>query len=287
MAEFPVLPLFTDAYLGDTRHLSTIEHGAYLLLLITAWRTPQCRLPDDDKLLARYAGLTGAQWRRMRSTIEDFFHVDKGWWTQRRLTDEYKAVRQRRESQVANGRASALKRKGRHSTKRHDSENEASTPLNPSSSVKESNTKQSITEPREPEAEPDCSIGRLVNVDFLVDQACRLAGMVPNAQAQDQVRLWLNDGFDELLMLETIRSCMAGSTEPTSSLKRFDRAIRHAHAKLLSGLVPATNGNGGSKYVSGSGHVYRGDAAAVMREAEKRADWTTYYTAKADMEARA
>jgi hypothetical protein len=42
MAEFPALPLWTDAYLGDTRHLSQSEHGAYLLLLITAWRTPNC-----------------------------------------------------------------------------------------------------------------------------------------------------------------------------------------------------------------------------------------------------
>ena len=64
MAEFPALPLWTDAYLADTTHLSTIEHGAYLLLLMTAWRTKECCLPDDDKLLSRYARLTAAQWRR-------------------------------------------------------------------------------------------------------------------------------------------------------------------------------------------------------------------------------
>jgi hypothetical protein len=43
----------------------------------------------------------------------------------------------------------------------------------------------------------------------------------------------------------------------------------------------------GVRYVSATGHVYRGDERAVMREAEKRADWNTYYTAKANLEQRA
>lgn len=128
MAEFPALPLFTDAYLGDTTHLTTIEHGAYLLLLMVAWRSRDCALPDDDRLLARYAKCTGSQWRRLRPIIEPFFVSESGQWKQRRLTDEFNHVRQVRESQRANGQASALKRKGRHSTTVEPSVNEASTP---------------------------------------------------------------------------------------------------------------------------------------------------------------
>lgn len=116
MAEFPALPLWTDAYLGDTTHLTTLEHGAYLLLLITAWRSRNNRLPDSDKLLARYAKLTPGQWTRIKPIIAQFFTIEDGFWTQGRLTDEANAVRQYRERQSAAGKASALKRKGRHST---------------------------------------------------------------------------------------------------------------------------------------------------------------------------
>lgn len=128
VAEFPALPLWTDAYLGDTTHLTALEHGVYLLLLMIAWRTGDATLPDDDVLLARYAKLTNRQWARVKPVIAAFFAIENGRWTQRRLTDEFILVRRKREAQIANGQASALKRKGRHSTKREPSDSQASTP---------------------------------------------------------------------------------------------------------------------------------------------------------------
>jgi len=127
MAEFPALQLWTDAYLGDTAHLTTIEHGAYLLLLMTAWRTGDCSLPDDDKMLARYCRMTAVQWARIKPLMLTFWQVQNGRWMQRRLTDEYNAVRQKREAAAMNGKLSALKRKGRHVTERERSDNGAST----------------------------------------------------------------------------------------------------------------------------------------------------------------
>lgn len=93
MAEFPALPLWTDAYLGDTTHLTTLEHGAYLLLLMAMWRSGDCRLPDDDKLLARYTRLTASQWARIRPVMMAFFRSADGFITQGRLTDEHNLVR--------------------------------------------------------------------------------------------------------------------------------------------------------------------------------------------------
>lgn len=120
MAEFPALPLFTDAYLGDTTHLSTFEHGAYLLLLIVAWRSPGCCLADDDGLLARYTHMTRDKWRKVRPILEPFFYIENGFWHQARLQNELQHLQSRRHQQVEAGNASAiaksLKRGNRQST---------------------------------------------------------------------------------------------------------------------------------------------------------------------------
>lgn len=90
MADFPALPLWTDAYLADTRHLSTVEHGAYLLLLMEAWRRPSCSLPDNDKLLARLAGLSIDEWSNIKELVLRFWEYDgrRKEWTQKRLVKE-------------------------------------------------------------------------------------------------------------------------------------------------------------------------------------------------------
>lgn len=112
MAQHPMLPLWTDAYLGDTTHLTTIEHGAYLLLLIAMWRTPEKRLPKSDKLLARYARLTSGQWARIKPVLMPFFTEKGEFISQSRLTDEATAVRQLSQRQSDKAKARWLKEKG-------------------------------------------------------------------------------------------------------------------------------------------------------------------------------
>lgn len=120
MAEFPALPLWTDAYLGDTTHLSTTEHGAYCLLLMTSWRAKGCCLPDDDALLARYTKMTLDKWRKVRPILAPFFTIADGIWAQPRLQDEMQLLQSRRNQQSEAGKASARaksqKRNNRGST---------------------------------------------------------------------------------------------------------------------------------------------------------------------------
>ncbi len=89
MAEYPYMPLWTDAYLADTTHLSRDENGGYLLLLMAAWRSPGCRLRDDDVFLARIVKAGPREWRRLRPILEPFWTVAGGFWSQKRLTLEH------------------------------------------------------------------------------------------------------------------------------------------------------------------------------------------------------
>ena len=111
MAEHPFLPLATDAYLGDTMHLTTTEHGAYLLLLMAMWRSRDGHLPNDDRMLARTCRLTTTQWARIRPTIMAFMTVSDAGVSQGRLMDERAFVKRKSQSQSDKANARWLKEK--------------------------------------------------------------------------------------------------------------------------------------------------------------------------------
>lgn len=70
------MPLYVADYLKDTQHLSTVEHGAYLLLIMHAWSNSGS-IPRDDAQLARIARLTLPQWRKVKHTVTAFW-IDHG-----------------------------------------------------------------------------------------------------------------------------------------------------------------------------------------------------------------
>lgn len=101
---FPSLPLFTDAFIADTGHLTAHQTGAYMLLLMMAWRSPGCRLPDDDVKLARWARCDARVWRQTKPVVMEFWTLDaEGYWTQKRLASEYRTVSERAERARLNG----------------------------------------------------------------------------------------------------------------------------------------------------------------------------------------
>lgn len=120
MAQFPALPLWTDAYIADTQHLTNEEHGVYLRLLMFAWRTPDCSLPDDDRRLALMVGVTPKKWASLKAAVMVFWSLENGRWMQKRLTAEREFVERSRKQKsaagIASSEAKALKKRDATST---------------------------------------------------------------------------------------------------------------------------------------------------------------------------
>lgn len=118
MSQYPSLPLFTDAYIADTAHLTNEEHGAYLRLLMFAWRSPDCALPDDDVKLARMLGLTAKKWASLKVAVMAFWILRDGRWVQSRLSRERQFVEEkiekRRDAGRLGGRPKSLKDQESH-----------------------------------------------------------------------------------------------------------------------------------------------------------------------------
>lgn len=90
------IPLFPDAYLRDTTHLTTEEHGAYFLLLMAAWGSSDCTLPNDERRLAALAKLPVTRWRKIAATVLEFWTIDKGRISQKRLSKEWAYVQDKK-----------------------------------------------------------------------------------------------------------------------------------------------------------------------------------------------
>lgn len=90
------IPLFPDAYHRDTTHLTTEEHGAYFLLMMAAWGSEDCTLPYDDKRLAALVKMPVAKWKKIAPNVLEFWTIDKGRISQKRLLKEWHYVRETR-----------------------------------------------------------------------------------------------------------------------------------------------------------------------------------------------
>lgn len=110
MAALPYMPLYVADYLADAAHLSTLEHGAYLLLIMNYWQRGEA-LPADDKKLARIARVSAEEWADMRDEISSFFDEQDGLWVHGRIEAELDNVRSKSDAGKKGGKASAEARR--------------------------------------------------------------------------------------------------------------------------------------------------------------------------------
>lgn len=114
MSAVPYFPFYPSDYLADTAHLTTEQHGAYLLMLITAWSRGG-RLPDDPKKLARIARVSTRRWHLIADDILEFFDAEGSDIISRRMERDYKKAVSKSKKRSASGKrggdAKALKNK--------------------------------------------------------------------------------------------------------------------------------------------------------------------------------
>lgn len=105
MSEAPSMPMYWDAYLADTTHLTTEEHGAYFLLLGAMWRRNGC-VPDDDKDTARIVGVSIGKWRRIKQRLSlppISLKFENGTISQKKLQKTWKKTQEKIQVNRENG----------------------------------------------------------------------------------------------------------------------------------------------------------------------------------------
>ena len=90
MARFPALPLWITDLSMDTAHLTNEEFGIYMRLIILMWGSPDCRIPNDDKWLAKHFRMSvKAVDKKVRPMIKEYCKTSRQFITQGRLKDEW------------------------------------------------------------------------------------------------------------------------------------------------------------------------------------------------------
>ena len=89
MAALPYMQLYIADYLADTMHLSTEEHGAYLLLMFNYWQTGKA-IPKNR--LAKIARMSDERWQVIEGTLSEFFDDDGEQWIHLRIENDLEKI---------------------------------------------------------------------------------------------------------------------------------------------------------------------------------------------------
>src|SRR5215471_6462090 len=108
------MPLYVGDYLRDTGHLTTLQHGAYLLLIMHYWQ--HGGLPNDGTHKRTIAGLTSKQWLRNKEAIASLFLPD---WRHKRIDAEIAKAQELSEVRSVLGAIGGRKNRGRNNLLRH------------------------------------------------------------------------------------------------------------------------------------------------------------------------
>lgn len=225
MSAFPSLPLFTDAFLADTGHLTSHQTGAYMLLLMMAWRSPGCRIPDDDVKLARWARCDARVWRQTKPVIMEFWTLSDGYWTQKRLTSEYLTVCDRAERARLNGQYGGRPK----SLKNNKPENPEGLPDKTQTKAPNPNPiSNPISKPLTVTVEGETPPAGGPDLRFQILKAFEASGS-PVQPDTSRAEVWIAKGYKPAIIIAVVRECLA-KNKGINGLSYFEKRLAEAHA---------------------------------------------------------
>jgi uncharacterized protein YdaU (DUF1376 family) len=136
----PWMPLYVQDYLADTQHLTTAEHGAYLLLLMFYWT--HGGIPNDEDTIRRITKMSEMNWKRSGKTVLDFFTCVCDTWHNKRADLELAKA-------IEKSRVNSTNVSRRYSSRSTNVPNSYDT-LNKERKIKTSFGKDSESEPPDP-----------------------------------------------------------------------------------------------------------------------------------------
>jgi uncharacterized protein YdaU (DUF1376 family) len=169
------MPVFIGDYLADTMHLSTEQHGAYLLLLFHLWRRGSLR--DEDAVLAKISGLGESAWKMHRPVLAEFFKIHDGLWQHGRVEKERTRVAATTQSKAKKAKLAASSR-----WSKNDASSIAQAMLGDADSDSDSDSElQPILpqRPEQPQVPPLRSFGAPVGMTNLLGQEEVSSAQVP------------------------------------------------------------------------------------------------------------
>jgi uncharacterized protein YdaU (DUF1376 family) len=104
------MPLYVADYIADTGHLSTLEHGAYFLLLMHYWATGG--LPANAEQMSRICRMDKTTFSQVEPTLKQLFIATKKGWKHKRLDAELKKT-----AEISQKRSDAARSKSKANAK--------------------------------------------------------------------------------------------------------------------------------------------------------------------------
>ncbi|MGH8387655.1 MAG: DUF1376 domain-containing protein [Pseudomonas sp.] len=267
MAALPYMQLYVADYLADTMHLTTEEHGAYLLLIFNYWQTGK---PIPVTRLARITRLSNERWTDVERSLAEFFNERGNEWVHDRIERDLEAVHATQEQRIAAGKASAEARKQAAKARPAKARNARSTtveqPLNGKATNIEEKRKEEIRDtPPLPRAQDEFDSRNkfAMTDDWQPDEKTFSAVLTMNAMAGQTFQA------DQLL---EFKSFWIASPDEHRTHAKWEHALAQHLKRDLRHQQAAGRTNDGRPNNAGSRSARQGPRSAVDRVKQHIAD---------------